>query len=89
MNDLKKPSTEGKSLTKKQAQYVSLVASGLTTEEIADDCLVSTHTVRNTIVKAKERVDASSTANLVATSVQEKWIIPLNETIPYEFIPNE
>ncbi len=69
-------------MTNKQIEYVSLIASGLTTLEIAQRQFVSHHTVRNTIAKAKERIGATSTANLVATSVTNKWIEPEDEERP-------
>lgn len=74
-----------KTLTKKQLEYLSLLASGFTTLEIADQCFVSHHTVRNTLTKAKERVKATSTTNLVALAVKKKWIIAITDTPPYMF----
>jgi DNA-binding CsgD family transcriptional regulator len=76
-------------LTPKQLEYVAALASGRNTFEIAAEKYVSHHTVRNTINKAKERVGATSTYNLVAIAVEKDWIIPDNGAeSPVEFIVN-
>lgn len=72
-------------LTSKQKEYVSLLASGLTTLQISEKNFVSHHTVRNTIAKAKERIGASSTTNLIATSVSKGWIELVDDDIPCEY----
>jgi DNA-binding CsgD family transcriptional regulator len=72
-------------LTPKQTHYLALLASGLTTLQISQREHKSHHTVRNTIAKAKERVGASSTSNLVATAVSKGWIKAKDDEIPYEF----
>jgi DNA-binding CsgD family transcriptional regulator len=74
-------------LTRKQLEYLSLLASGFTTLEIAQQCVVSHHTVRNTLTKAKERVKATSTTNLVALAVRKKWIVAITDNPPYMFRP--
>lgn len=61
-------------LTPKQAEYLALLASGLTAPEIAEKCFVSYNTVRNTLAKARERVGAKSTSHLIATAVHKGWI---------------
>jgi DNA-binding CsgD family transcriptional regulator len=75
-------------LTLKQREYIALLASGLSTLEIAAACFVSHHTVRNTIAKAKERIGAKSTANLVAVAVQKGWVLDVGDGPPYGFRPN-
>ncbi len=72
-------------LTPKQTLYVSELASGKTTIETALDNFVSHHTVRNTIAKAKERVGARTTANLVAIALEKGWIYTVAEEPPYDF----
>lgn len=62
-------------LTYKQLDYLSLIASGLNTTEVAKIRIVSRHTVRNTIAKAKERVGAISTSNLVGMAITKGWIV--------------
>jgi DNA-binding CsgD family transcriptional regulator len=76
-------------LTKKQREYVSLLASGLTTIQIAQGEHKSHHTIRNTISKAKERIGAISTANLIATAVLEGWIVKEDNEKPYTFKSND
>lgn len=72
-------------LTPKQKQYVSGLASGLTTLQIAKKYVVSHHTVRNTIAKAKDRVGALSTSNLIAIAVKKEWIIQEENDFPITF----
>jgi DNA-binding NarL/FixJ family response regulator len=67
-------------------EFLSLVASGLDTHEVADKVGVSQNTVRNTIVAAKDKASASSTANLIAYCVYQGWIWPRDEGIPAEFL---
>jgi len=76
-------------LTSRQIQYVALLASGKSTLEIAKELVVSHHTVRNTITKAKERIGANSTYNLVAVAIYKGWIRIDNHEPPLSFIPNE
>lgn len=77
-------------LTNKQREYLAALASGHSTLEIAEQFVVSHHTVRNTITKAKERVGASSTANLIAVAVERGWIsINGAKDAPYDFVPYE
>lgn len=75
-------------LTDKQKEYVALTASGRSTLDIAEESIVSQHTVRNTLTAAKERVGASSTTNLIAMAVEKGWIIRSNEEIPHEYAPD-
>jgi DNA-binding CsgD family transcriptional regulator len=75
-------------LTDKQVIYLADLASGLTTLEVAKKQYVSHHTVRNTITKAKERVGAETTNNLVALSIFKKWIVPETLEPPYRFKVN-
>ena len=75
-------------LTAKQREYVSMLASGLTTIQIAQREHKSHHTIRNTISKAKERIGATSTANLIATAVVKGWIVREDNQIPTTFIPS-
>jgi DNA-binding CsgD family transcriptional regulator len=77
--------TYKRTLTPKQAFYVSQLASGKNTIQIASENYVSHHTVRNTISKAKDRVGAISTFHLVALSIQNEWILPLKKSEPLEF----
>jgi DNA-binding CsgD family transcriptional regulator len=72
-------------LTKKQKEYLAYLASGLSVKETAAFCNVSKHTVRNTITKAKERIGATSTSNLVATAVVKGWIELDDEARPFMF----
>jgi DNA-binding CsgD family transcriptional regulator len=74
-------------LTNKQKEYLALIASGASTLQAAESCYVSEHTVRNTIVKAKERVGAKSTVNLVAMAIDNGWIKRNNKDIPHTFSP--
>jgi DNA-binding CsgD family transcriptional regulator len=75
-------------LTPKQRQYLAALACGKSTLEVAQDFVVSHHTVRNTITKAKERVGATSTANLIALSVDKGWIHRNgSESAPFYFVP--
>lgn len=75
-------------LTPKQAEYVAYLASGKSTISIAEEHYVSHHTVRNTITKAKERVGANSTYNLIAMAIQRKWIVPNGRELPLEYVVN-
>jgi DNA-binding NarL/FixJ family response regulator len=77
--------------TNRQLEFLSLIASGRSTYQIADEIGVSQNTVRNTIVAAKEKSEASSTANLIAYSVYKGWIWPVDDGVPAEFavIPEE
>jgi DNA-binding NarL/FixJ family response regulator len=72
--------------TPRQLEFLSLIASGLDTHEVAETIGVSQNTVRNTIVAAKEKSEASSTANLIAYCVYKGWIWPKDEGIPAEFL---
>lgn len=72
-------------LTKKQKEYLALLASGLTTLEVSVREHKSHHTIRNTIAKAKERIGATSTQNLIATCVAKGWIVAEDSEIPYVF----
>jgi DNA-binding CsgD family transcriptional regulator len=76
-------------LTRKQREYVSLIASGLTTIQISKREHKSHHTIRNTISKAKERIGATSTANLIATAVHRGWIKLADDEKPYTFISHD
>lgn len=72
-------------LTKKQTLYVSLLASGFSVKEIAEIIYVSPHTVRNTIAKAKERVNARNTNHLIAISIINRWVkLALKEKNTFE-----
>lgn len=75
-------------LTEKQKHYVSLLASGLSTLQISQREKRSHHTIRNTIAKAKERVGAISTGNLIAIAVSQGWIEGQDSSAPYTFIAN-
>lgn len=75
-------------LTLKQKEYLALLASGLNTLEIADVCVVSHNTVRNTLVKAKERIGAESTGNLIAIAVDKGWIKKDTNEPPYRYNPS-
>lgn len=74
-------------LTQKQALYVAELASGSSNPEIAEKIHVSEHTIRNTLVSAKERVGASSTANLIAMAISKGWIELTSNKIPYTYEP--
>ncbi len=76
-------------LTVKQRFYVAQLASGKSTLQIATDNYVSHHTVRNTITKAKERIGANSTANLIATAIEKEWINKTKDGPPMIFEPDE
>lgn len=77
-------------LTEKQRVYLAALACGKSTLQIADDFVVSHHTVRNTLTKAKERVGATSTANLIAIAVTEGWIHKNgSRKPPFHFEPYE
>lgn len=56
-------------LTLRQLQILALVASGLTAEEIAEQEVLSVHTVRNHIRDAKERAGVRTLPQLTATLV--------------------
>jgi DNA-binding CsgD family transcriptional regulator len=71
--------------TLKQREYLAIIASGGSTYDVAEICYVSQHTVRNTIVAAKERVGASSTSNLVAMAVDKGWIKRDNLDTPFTY----
>lgn len=77
--------------THRQLEFISLIASGLDTYEVAKETGVSQNTVRNTLVAAKTKSEASSTANLIAYCVFKGWIWPIDEGIPAEFavMPDE
>lgn len=77
-------------LTSKQELYIGMLASGESTISIAEKNFVSHHTVRNTVTKAKERVGANSTYNLIAMAITRKWIKPKDSSeIPIQYVPNE
>lgn len=77
-------------LTAKQEEYIAMLASGESTITISEKNFVSHHTVRNTITKAKERVGANSTYNLIAMAISKKWIRPKDTSeIPIEYVPND
>lgn len=71
--------------TKRQLEFIAMLASGLSTYEAAERAEVSQNTVRNTIVAAKNKSEAPSTANLIAYSVYKGWIWPTDEGVPAEF----
>jgi DNA-binding NarL/FixJ family response regulator len=71
--------------TPRQLEFLSLIASGLDTQGVAKVSDVSHNTVRNTIVAAKEKTGASSTANLIAYCVAQGWIWPVDDGIPANF----
>lgn len=77
------------SVTPKQAEYIADTASGKSTFDIAKDKYVSQNTVRNTITAAKDRVGASSTANLIAMAVDKGWIQASNNEVPITYEPAE
>lgn len=72
-------------LTPKQQEYVAALASGLSTVDISRFYHVSHHTVRNTIAKAKERVGAISTNNLIAVAVDKGWVKKNGQDVPAIF----
>jgi len=72
--------------TKRQLEFLSLIASGYDTYQIADAVGVSQNTVRNTIVAAKKKTEVPSTSNLVAYSVYKGWIWPVDDGVPAEFV---
>jgi len=77
-------------LTAKQEEYIAMLASGESTISISEKNFVSHHTVRNTITKAKERVGANSTYNLISMAITRKWIVPHDSSqLPIQYIPNE
>lgn len=82
MNELKDP-------TLKQREYIAILASGGSTHDVAEACVVSPHTVRNTIVSAKERTGASSTTNLIAMAITRGWIKENNEGTPITYGPTD
>lgn len=71
--------------TSRQLEFLSLIASGLDTYEVAKVAEVSQNTVRNTIVAAKKKAEAPSTANLIAYAVVKGWIWPVDDGYPAEF----
>lgn len=77
--------------THRQLEFISLIASGLDTHQVAKEVGVSQNTVRNTLVAAKDKSEASSTANLIAHCVYKGWIWPLDDGIPSNFavMPDE
>lgn len=79
--------SESKEPTLKQREYIAILASGGSTHDVADTCFVSPHTVRNTIVAAKERTGASSTTNLVAMAISKGWIKINHKEVPYTYGP--
>lgn len=78
-----------KNLTKRQLLYISEIASGLSTINVAARNHVSRHTVRNTIRSAKDRIGATSTSNLIATTILKEWIVPLDNEMPLVFRVND
>lgn len=71
--------------TKRQLEFLSLIASGMNTYQVAEAAGVSQNTVRNTIVAAKEKTDTPSTTNLIAYAVYKGWIWPADDGVPAEF----
>ncbi len=71
--------------TNRQLEFLSLIASGMDTYEVAEAAGVSQNTVRNTIVAAKTKTDVPSTANLIAYAVFRGWIWPVDDGVPAEF----
>ncbi len=78
-----------KKLTPKQSLYIAEMASGKNTYQIAFDNNVSEHTVRNTLAKARDRVNSPSTTHVVAIAIVNGWVKPDLKSDPLEFVPNE
>ena len=57
-------------LTPREREIVSLLATGLTGEQIATELLVSGETVRTHIRNAMQRLDAHTRAHLIAIAVR-------------------
>ena len=71
--------------THRQLEFIAMLASGLDTYQAAEKAGVSQNTVRNTIVAAKNKSEAPSTANLIAYAVYKGWIWPIDDGVPAEF----
>ena len=62
-------------LTEKQCKYVSELAEGKPTKQIASDNMVSHHTVRNTLRNARIRMGCPNSISLVALAICEGMIV--------------
>lgn len=71
--------------TYKQLEYIAFLASGYSTKQAAQTLVVSHHTIRNTIVKAKERTNAVTTNNLIAMCVENGWLEKREDGPPMTF----
>lgn len=68
-------------LTKRQKQFVELLAWGASYKEVADFCHVSWSTVDNTLRKAKERIGLNKVTELGA------WWFCTNYNISFDLSP--
>lgn len=68
-------------LTKRQKQFIELIAWGASYKEVADFCRVARSTVDNTLREAKERIGLSKVAELSA------WWFCTNYNISFDLSP--
>ncbi|MDO8213858.1 helix-turn-helix transcriptional regulator [Conexibacter sp. CPCC 206217] len=74
--------TDGSPLTPRQLEAVALTAAGLRHAEIAERLGVSIHQVRRLLRQGRERVDASTTRELVAWAMMRGIVGPETEARP-------
>ena len=75
-----------KELTKRQKEFLAMTAQGLMHEKIAEICVVSPETVRNSLARARERMKASTTAQCVVLAIAREELGLTHEG--YCYVPN-
>lgn len=63
-------------LTERQAQFLGLIAEGLSYDEIGAQCFCSRWTVKNTLVSARERLGARNLPESVSRAISLGEIFP-------------
>lgn len=64
------PRTDGKELTRREAEVLALLADGLSHQQIGQKLSISAETVRTHVRKACERLDARTRTQAVATALR-------------------
>lgn len=70
-------------ITRRQAQFLALLAEGHNYDEIAEEVSISRWTVKNTIVTARERLGAKTNEQAVARAVTLRLVVLDWKTSPH------
>jgi len=74
INEVKYPEDEPKNLTASEIEIVKLIASGLTTKEIADKRNISYHTVSTHRKNIFRKLEVSNASELIMHAIKAGWI---------------